>query len=119
VGPRAGLDAVESRNISCPFRKSNPGRPARIPPLHRVSYPGSNLPTGMDKIFYSLETLEGLGISRRKNYAKYLQFYSHLTLDVSTAKQSSSVVKKCIKIDTVRQAIMGKRVRADISIGCH
>jgi hypothetical protein len=29
VGPRAGLDDVERRNISCPCRDSNPGRPAR------------------------------------------------------------------------------------------
>jgi hypothetical protein len=30
VGPRAGPDAVEQRKISCPCRKSNPGRPARL-----------------------------------------------------------------------------------------
>jgi hypothetical protein len=31
VGPRAGLDAMEERKISCPYREWNPGRPARSP----------------------------------------------------------------------------------------
>jgi hypothetical protein len=60
VGPRAGLEAVERRNISCCCWKSNPGRQARILPLHRVSYSGSNPHRGMDKIFYLLETLKVL-----------------------------------------------------------
>jgi hypothetical protein len=34
---------LEKRKISCPCRKSNPGRPARSPPLHRLSYPGCRL----------------------------------------------------------------------------
>jgi hypothetical protein len=29
MGHRTGLDAVEKRKISCPFRESNPGRPTR------------------------------------------------------------------------------------------
>jgi hypothetical protein len=29
VGLGAGLDAVEKRNISCPYRESDPGHPAR------------------------------------------------------------------------------------------
>jgi hypothetical protein len=29
VGPRAGVDAMQKRKMSRPFRKSNPGRPAR------------------------------------------------------------------------------------------
>jgi hypothetical protein len=29
LGPRAGLDAVEKRKISCPCRDSNPSRSAR------------------------------------------------------------------------------------------
>jgi hypothetical protein len=40
VGPRAGLGAVEERNI-LPYRQSNPGRPARSPSLYRLNYPGS------------------------------------------------------------------------------
>jgi hypothetical protein len=35
VGPRAGLDAVDYRKISCTSRESNPGRPARS--LYRLS----------------------------------------------------------------------------------
>jgi hypothetical protein len=34
-GRRAGFDAVEMRNISCPSRESKPGRPACSPLLHR------------------------------------------------------------------------------------
>jgi hypothetical protein len=39
VGLRAGLDAMEQRNISCPHRESNSGRPngGAIPPLHHMS----------------------------------------------------------------------------------
>jgi hypothetical protein len=33
VSPRAGLDAVEKRKISCPCRESNPGRPAHTQPV--------------------------------------------------------------------------------------
>jgi hypothetical protein len=29
LGPRAGLDSVETRKFSCPCRKSNPGCPGR------------------------------------------------------------------------------------------
>jgi hypothetical protein len=29
MGSRAGLEAVEKRNIPCPCRELNPGRPAR------------------------------------------------------------------------------------------
>jgi hypothetical protein len=35
VGPRAGLDAVEKRQIF-PRRESNPGRPAHSPSLYRL-----------------------------------------------------------------------------------
>jgi hypothetical protein len=38
VGPRAGLDALEKKEI-CPFRESNPGCPACSPPLYKPSYP--------------------------------------------------------------------------------
>jgi len=31
VGHRVGLDAVGVRKNSCPYRESNPGRPAGIP----------------------------------------------------------------------------------------
>jgi hypothetical protein len=41
VGPKAGLDAVEKRKISCPCRESDPGRPAVSPSLYRLSYSGS------------------------------------------------------------------------------
>jgi hypothetical protein len=39
VGPRASLDVMEQRNISCPHRESNPGCPngGVIPPLHHTS----------------------------------------------------------------------------------
>jgi hypothetical protein len=37
----AGFDAVEKRKISCICRELNPGRPDHIPPLYRLSYPGS------------------------------------------------------------------------------
>jgi hypothetical protein len=42
VGPRAGLDAVEKRKIFCPFRESNPGRPACSLSLYRLDYPASS-----------------------------------------------------------------------------
>jgi hypothetical protein len=35
-GPRAGLDVVEKRKISSPYRGSNTGRPARRSSLHRL-----------------------------------------------------------------------------------
>jgi hypothetical protein len=38
VGLRAGLDVVEYRKI-LPYWESNLGRPARTPPLYRLSYP--------------------------------------------------------------------------------
>jgi hypothetical protein len=42
VGPRVGLDAVEKRKIlHC--QKSNPGRAARSPSLHQLSYPDSTI----------------------------------------------------------------------------
>jgi hypothetical protein len=41
LGPIAGMDIVEKRNISCPGRKSNSGRPARSRTLYRLSYTGS------------------------------------------------------------------------------
>jgi hypothetical protein len=41
VGPRAGLDAGDTRKILCPCRGSNPDRPARSQTLYRLSYRGS------------------------------------------------------------------------------
>jgi hypothetical protein len=41
VGPRAGLDTVEWREISCPCWESNPDRPFCSPSLYHLSYPGS------------------------------------------------------------------------------
>jgi hypothetical protein len=41
VGPRAGLDAVEKRKISCPCRESNPGSCALSPSVYQLSYGGS------------------------------------------------------------------------------
>jgi hypothetical protein len=41
VGRRAGLGAVEERKISCICQEPNPGRPARIFSLYRLSHPGS------------------------------------------------------------------------------
>jgi hypothetical protein len=40
VGPRAGLDAVEYRQISYPHLQSNPGHPDLSPSLYRLSYTG-------------------------------------------------------------------------------
>jgi hypothetical protein len=37
VGPRAGLDVMEKRGISCHCQESNPDCPARIPSLYRLS----------------------------------------------------------------------------------
>jgi hypothetical protein len=42
MGPWICLDAVEDRKI-LHFRESKPGRPARSPPLYRLSYPDSSL----------------------------------------------------------------------------
>jgi hypothetical protein len=41
VGPRACLEAVKKRKISCPCRESNPGRPAPSPSLSQLYYTGS------------------------------------------------------------------------------
>jgi hypothetical protein len=41
VGPGAGLDDVEKRNISCICRESNHRRPAHSLSLYRLRYPGS------------------------------------------------------------------------------
>jgi hypothetical protein len=42
VGPRAGLGAMEKRNIPSPHRDSNPDRPTRIPAPQRLSYSTSS-----------------------------------------------------------------------------
>jgi hypothetical protein len=34
----AGLDVMEKRRVTFPFRELNPGRPARIPSVYRLSY---------------------------------------------------------------------------------
>jgi hypothetical protein len=44
VGPRAGLGAVKYRKIACPYRESNPGRPARSSSLYGLNYSGSPRP---------------------------------------------------------------------------
>jgi hypothetical protein len=41
VGPRAGLDAGARRKILCPYRGSNPDRPARSQSLYCLNYRGS------------------------------------------------------------------------------
>jgi hypothetical protein len=41
VGASVGVDAVEYRNMSCPFRKLNRSRPVCSPSLYRLSYFGS------------------------------------------------------------------------------
>jgi hypothetical protein len=46
VGPRAVLDAVEKKKISCSCRERIPGRPARSQSLYLLSYPSSLLCTG-------------------------------------------------------------------------
>jgi hypothetical protein len=40
-GPCYGLDDVEKRKISCPYRESKPVLSALIPLLYPLSYPGS------------------------------------------------------------------------------
>jgi hypothetical protein len=41
VGPKAGLDAVEEKKSSYPWREKNPVCPARSPSPYRLSQPGS------------------------------------------------------------------------------
>jgi hypothetical protein len=54
VVPRAGLDAVEYRKISCLCRESNPGCPACSPSLYRLSYPGSAWRRFLMKLLFHL-----------------------------------------------------------------
>jgi hypothetical protein len=39
MGPRAGVEAMEKRKISCPCQESKPGRSVRSSWLHRLRYP--------------------------------------------------------------------------------
>jgi hypothetical protein len=55
-GPEAGLDVVERRNISCPYRKSNAGSPARSASLYRMSYP-SILKSGEIHFFLNVKVV--------------------------------------------------------------
>jgi hypothetical protein len=43
VGPRASLNAVEQRKISCPCQELNPSCPAHSLLLHQKTYPGSQI----------------------------------------------------------------------------
>jgi hypothetical protein len=43
VVPRAGLDTVERRKISCPCQESNPGRPSRSPSPYRLKLSFPNI----------------------------------------------------------------------------
>jgi hypothetical protein len=42
VTPRASLDAVKKREMSCTCQQTNSGHPARSQSLYRLSYPGSH-----------------------------------------------------------------------------
>jgi hypothetical protein len=60
VGARPGVDPAEwKRNISCPWRESNFGRPARSSSLYHLSYAGST--------FISRVRVERDHVSQNKN----------------------------------------------------
>jgi hypothetical protein len=52
VHPRAGLNAVEHRKISCSYQESNPGYPALSLSLCQFSYNGSQYLQDTDFIFW-------------------------------------------------------------------
>jgi hypothetical protein len=66
MGPTTGLDATEKKQISFPYRESNPGRPHRSPSLDRLSYSGS-----CAKLFHTLNAQIRWGRTlRRKEEGK-------------------------------------------------
>jgi hypothetical protein len=66
MGPTVGLEVVENRKISCPWRETKPGRPARSPSVCRPSYP----------VTYAVRVVKiRVGLTRSiylRSYVKYL-----------------------------------------------
>jgi hypothetical protein len=84
-GPRAGLDNVERRKISCSYLESNPGSPACSPLLYRVSYPGSeNQNIFKQNIFVSLLLVRNMVSMRVKHE---LEVYENIVLEIEEMKK--------------------------------
>jgi hypothetical protein len=71
VSPRASLDPVEYRKISCPYRESNPGLPDHNESLYQLGYihpigiHWRQGPESYYSILYYTTHHEGLGLSIR------------------------------------------------------
>jgi hypothetical protein len=90
VGPRAGLDAVEKRNISLVPSGIDPrflGRPVYIPPLYQLSYsdPALLLRNQMTRYYLRMNAL--------------LQLYSNLMF--------LSLIYEFVSMDIIQSRILG------------